>query len=153
MKALETRGYKRDDLTSVLNYLLRNSLVECCDYRGANIEDDNVELIKVTRKGWYYLEGLIPEIRYWDEMKWATAMDAKYLDQMASYGKGETRSRIQAIRVFLEYMNEVERRERESAPDDRWAAAISEIMIKKFNEFCTKNPQVGDLRIDRTGIV
>ena len=73
-------GYQFDKIKKILKLFLRHSLIEPTYPKSFNI--DRIEFFKITLTGKYYLDNLINNIDYYQNIKHATYMDRKYFDKV-----------------------------------------------------------------------
>ena len=73
-------GYKFDKIKKILKLFLRYSLIEPTYPKSSNI--DRIEFFKITLTGKYYLDKLINNIDYYQNIKHATYMERKYFDKV-----------------------------------------------------------------------
>jgi len=117
LKFMDSLGYSEDKVKDVLQLLINFDLIESPYHEGSNIRKDNIEVLKLTFAGYYYLNDLIFNPVYLQEVKNATYLESTYTDVIATYieqgKKAATKqervsSRLKATKIFLDALEQEE---------------------------------------------
>jgi len=120
LKFMVSLGYPEDRVNDVLQLLIDFDLIESPYHEGSNIKKDNIEVLKLTFAGYYYLNDLIFNPVYLQEVKNACYLGDTYTDVMANYieqgkkagtKKERISSRLEATKIFLEAIEQEENSE------------------------------------------
>jgi len=123
LKFMESLGYNSEKVKDTMQLLMDVSLIESPYHEGSNIERDQIKILKLTFAGEFYLNRLIFNDVYLDEVKNATYLDDLYIDMIQSYMKNGTdlrrtkieriSSRLEATKTFIQALiNEEDREEK-----------------------------------------
>jgi len=149
-KTLEDINYKRNRVKKVLQYFLNCDLIESKYYEGYDLEKHKIKFLKLTYSGKFYLDDLIKDIVYFENIKHSTYIDQDYNELVEEYAKNgiTTKERIEnrfmSTLAFLEALKEEEKEEEKRVKNKhsvdlykKFPKIIDEL-INKFQDFSLK---------------
>lgn len=114
-------GYSRQRVRKTLQDLFDYDLVESSYYEGRDIAEDNIQTIKLTKSGYFFLDYVVFNDIYLDEIKNGTYIDEDTLKQvrdLSKKGKNKAFSginrlgyRLSSTSLFIEYLLKEEKKE------------------------------------------
>ncbi len=151
-KFMESIGYNKEKVEKVLQLFINWDLIESPFYEGQDIVNDNIQTLKLTYAGEYYLEELIYNEVYIDEIKYATYMDKNYRQNIINNLKRAREPTLNdkrrkflkdtTTKSFLKYMGKEENKEKqridlhnsESLQNYKKVCGIIAEINEKFND-------------------
>lgn len=113
LRFMQSLAYPEEKVRRVLDVLMKRDLIESPYYEGSDIVRDDIRIVKLTHSGRYYLQQLIFNPIYLQEIKSATYFESdcvkvleSYIEQgrKASTKKERIAARLEATKVFIELL-------------------------------------------------
>lgn len=121
LKFMKSIGYPQDETGTVLNDFLNRGLIESPYHEGFDIDRHNIKFLRITKTGRYYLNKLVKEISYIEEIKFSTYIEEKIYSEIQSIlRKNKMKNisreeriinRLNSTRRFIEYIGNEEKSE------------------------------------------
>lgn len=118
IKFMDSMGYEEERTIKILNDFLNRGLAESPYFEGYDINKYEIKFLRITKAGKFYLNELVKEVSYLDEVKFATYIEGKtYHEIKALLEKNrlgntsreeKVSNNFQATRKFIEYINNEE---------------------------------------------
>ena len=122
IRFMKLMGYAEERIIEILQLFMNVDLIESPFYEGTDIRKDNVQIVKLTYAGEFYLSKLISYdivyATYIDEIKNATFLDQSYIREISEYlnmGKSKEiskkeriESRLLATELFIKALRKEE---------------------------------------------
>lgn len=134
-------GFDRDDVINSLQKMIHHSLVSPVYPTGMDLVKNKIRAVNLNEKGIYYLDDLMLEPRYYENMRFATYMEKDFWDVMNSYAERSDAERYEGTKVFVEFIGHVEEEWRVRVKDrDLYSRypSIFERVRSSFNKHCCK---------------
>lgn len=144
LEFLTSIGYPESKVKKTMQKMLSFNLIESANNEGDNIDKDNITTLRLTRTGIFYLNELIFDPVYLQEIKNSTILEETYIEVIESYmneGKvakekvDRIKARLEATKVFIEALGseeEIESHRIENITDP--SAKINYKKIDKISE-------------------
>ncbi len=102
-------GFKESDTKRSLQFLIKHSLVSPLFPAGIDLDEDNITVVLLTQKGSFYLDTILKEPRYYENLKHSTYIDENFFSKLDKLGHHSVYERCKGTRVFIEYICQAEK--------------------------------------------
>lgn len=118
IKFMKSIGYDESKTLNILNNFLNRGLIEAPFHEGYDINKQDIKFLRITKTGRYYLDELVKEVAYLEEIKFATYIEEKtYLEIQDLLNKSKRASSeqvkygLESTKKFIKYLGEEEKSE------------------------------------------
>ena len=142
LEQMNLLGFEKEDVLECIQKLLNHSLIDPVYPTGYNIYANKIRAINITIKGDYYIDELLIEPRYFENMRFSTFMDKDFYDIMENYSIEKEEERYEGTKVFIEFIEDYEKRWLSTKVKNKELikkyTTISFILKKAFNNHCER---------------
>ena len=141
LASMENLGFDKEDVVNSLQKMIYHSLISPVYPTGLDIAKNTIRAVHLTQKGSYYLDTLIKEVRYYENMRFATYVEKDFWEVMSSYSETTDEERYKGTKIFLEFIGYIEEEWRKRARDENLLSrypSVFEGLKLSFNEHCVR---------------